>query len=476
MRGGLAAMMAARSTFVVSAFVLQVGMAYLLGDPKAYGTFGVVLSLITMARVFLASGMPQSLSRSVAQRGDSDTGDLLRAGVRVQAASGVALTLLFAALAPVLVRLLNDRALLPYLLFCAPLIFFMGMHQIYLGYLNGLRRFREQAVLLGLYAVLRVAAGFGLVLVGWGVYGALGGLVLAAAALLALEAGLLGAGTRAATGEGGRLLRFAVPLIGSAFAIAAVQNLDLLLLKRYAADEALVGYYTAAMNLARAPYFLFSAFTMTALPLVANALGRSDESAAGRTVRGHTTLLVLMGAPGLALAAGAPEGILRLLYPADYGAAALPLVMLVASMLLLSAFAMFNAVLAAMGQPYRAMALVGVSIPLQAGLGIVLIPRYGMTGAAAANLTSVAVIAMIAAGMVAWRFGSPVQAKRAFWAVAGGLAAWGATAAVPHATRAGTVLALAVGFAVFACVTFAGDPQAVSALRRLLRSRGVANR
>jgi O-antigen/teichoic acid export membrane protein len=170
-------------------------------------------------------------------------------------------------------------------------------------------------------------------------------------------------------------------LIGSAFAIAAVQNLDLLLLKRYAADEALVGYYTAAMNLARAPYFLFSAFTMTALPLVANALGRSDESDAGGTVREHTTLLVLMGAPGLALAAGAPESILRLLYPADYGAAALPLVMLVASMLLLSAFAMFNAVLAAMGQPYRAMALVGVSIPLQAGLGIVLIPRYGMTGA-----------------------------------------------------------------------------------------------
>jgi hypothetical protein len=56
------------------------------------------------------------------------------------------------------------------------------------------------------------------------------------------------------------------------------------------------------------------------------------------------------------------------------------------------------------------------------------------------------------------------------------LAAWGATAVVPHGSHVGTVLALVVGFAVFACVMFAGDPQALSTLQRLVRSRGVANR
>ncbi len=51
--------------FLASGYVIHAGLGRMLG-PELYGTFGVVISLVTMFNFILTTGLPQAASRYIA--------------------------------------------------------------------------------------------------------------------------------------------------------------------------------------------------------------------------------------------------------------------------------------------------------------------------------------------------------------------------------------------------------------------------
>lgn len=57
--------MAAQAAFVASGYAIHIGLGRLLG-PAEYGTYAVVISLMTMVNLILTTGIPQAVAKYVA--------------------------------------------------------------------------------------------------------------------------------------------------------------------------------------------------------------------------------------------------------------------------------------------------------------------------------------------------------------------------------------------------------------------------
>ena len=91
--------MLARVAFVLSGYVLHVSMAHLL-TPADYGSLGVALGLITLWRVILSAGVPQTTTRFIAAA-PGQTYGIWRKALGVQTAGALALWVAYVASTPV---------------------------------------------------------------------------------------------------------------------------------------------------------------------------------------------------------------------------------------------------------------------------------------------------------------------------------------------------------------------------------------
>src|SRR5687767_347161 len=98
--------MLSRVAFVLSGYAIHVGMAHLL-TPAEYGSLGVVLGLITLWRVFLSAGVPQTTTRFIAAH-QQQTYWIWRRALGVQTVGAVTLWAVYVAGIPLWVRLLSD--------------------------------------------------------------------------------------------------------------------------------------------------------------------------------------------------------------------------------------------------------------------------------------------------------------------------------------------------------------------------------
>jgi O-antigen/teichoic acid export membrane protein len=404
--------MLARVAFVLSGYALHVSMAHLLA-PADYGSLGVVLGLITLWRVFLSAGVPQTTTRFIAASPGQAWGTWRKA-LTVQAAGALALWALYAASTPFWMWLLNDDSLAPYILLSSFLIPLMAWYQVNLAFYAGRMQFGVQASLISLYSISRVALAVPLVIAGLALYGVVLGITVAAL----LVASLSHAGIRkeppgaSSTPNWREMVAFSLPLIAVSFGISALLNLDLLLLKHFYPVSDIVGYYSGAVNLGKAPYWILSAFATTALPSVAGALGGRSRKGARQMVQRHVSYVLLISLPAAALIVPSAGRLLELVYPEPYAAAAVALALLVCSGSALAVLTVLTSALTAAGRPRTSMAIVLGCTALQIVAGVALVPRYAMLGAAAANLVTVVSGVTAAGWLVHARFGGVVEIGR----------------------------------------------------------------
>ena len=120
--------------------------------------------------------------------------------------------------------------------------------------------------------------------------------------------------------ESRALLAFAAPLMVLAIGQAVLVNLDLLQIKAYFPQSDDVGFYSGMASLSRTPYFLFTAFSVTLLPLVTSALRTHGRERAGAFVARSTTFLLITALPVVAIMAAVPKPLLDFVFPLEYTA------------------------------------------------------------------------------------------------------------------------------------------------------------
>jgi O-antigen/teichoic acid export membrane protein len=231
-----------------------------------------------------------------------------------------------------------------------------------------------------------------------------------------------------------RILRLAMPIALLVLGNQLLQVVDLWILAVVGShlQDAVLGHYVAALNIARIPNFISNAMSAVLLTSIASAMGVGDRAAVQRTLEGAVRFVLIVLIPGCALMAVNAREILVLLFSADYAPAAPLLAILAfAQGLFLTLFLTMVAVLIGAGRAGAASVIALGVLPLAVVLDTLLVRALDAPGAALGTLLSCAAAAA-AAGILIQRHVGALLPDR----LVGIILAAGASVAVSAVIRA----------------------------------------
>lgn len=243
------------------------------------------------------------------------------------------------------------------------------------------------------------------------------------------------------------LLRFALPLVALAGFTALNAVLDRYLLLR-TLDLRGLAVYAAAQSLANIPTLFHTVLGFTLFPVLARHWQAGKTGKAAELVARSLQAYLFFCVPvALLIALAGPWGLPRLT-TAHYGA---PLALFAALGVSVVAFGVYQILLYALlldGRSGQVLGLAVLATAVNAGLNLLLAPRFGATGAAAAvasaNLLMSGLAARLAHAVLPWRFPWAGVARIGSGALLAALPlAWAATRAQPSATLMLGAMALA---------------------------------
>ncbi|ACA18391.1 polysaccharide biosynthesis protein [Methylobacterium sp. 4-46] len=381
---------------------MHLAFARLLGA-AAYGTFATAFNAAALVALFAAGGLPLTASRFLPVYLSNGARAEARAYLDTVAAATVGGGLLGSGILAAAAAMLgaDDPGLACALAAASPLVLLLATAQTATALLQALHRpFAAEAAFLLVRPIAATGMGAVLALPAFGLLDAVTALIAVSlaslAALLATADALRRAIARHALTARGRpslgvwvrpglLLLF---LVGGA---ALAERLDVMVVSAFADPEA-AGIYSVAARFAALISLGTAAATVRALPMLAEQLGRGDRDAAARTLaQASRAALALAAAAGLGLAIAA--GPLLGLFGAGFRSGTTALCLLAAAHMALAAGGAASTALIASGNERRIATVTGLGILANVTANLLLVPRFGMTGAAAATLATMALTA-----------------------------------------------------------------------------------
>jgi O-antigen/teichoic acid export membrane protein len=207
------------------------------------------------------------------------------------------------------------------------------------------------------------------------------------------------AGPGRADGAPLRFWRFTAPRGLALLAQVTVQRIDIILVAvmRGLAEAAI---YTAATRFLVAGQFVIQAIGMASQPRFTEMFARGDVRGANRIYQATTAWLVLLTWPVYLLAVSFGPQILTV-FGHSYRAGAAVMVILGLAMLLLTGCGLVDMVLVTTGRSSWSLVNGVLAVAVNVGLDVLLIPRYGITGAAIGWSAAIAVANLLPLAQVA---------------------------------------------------------------------------
>jgi O-antigen/teichoic acid export membrane protein len=212
-----------------------------------------------------------------------------------------------------------------------------------------------------------------------------------------------------------RLARANLPLAGADIAEWGARRLDVFILGRFAGPE-VVGIYYIAQQIASLPQRLKSSFDPILAPVLTTNLAAGRIPKVAAHVR-QISFWVGSAQLGVVLALGIfGQASMGLFGPVFAGGALILAVLLVVELLAAQAAVAEGALIYVARNANLAWSLVGILV--QAGGSLILVPRYGGIGAAAALAISALLLSVAKSRLLASRLGQPVAGWRLVMLVA----------------------------------------------------------
>ena len=341
-RGGVA-VLGAKVFFLVVGFVQQplLRLAVGLGD---FGGLAQALVVANPVNNIVISSATQGVSRAVASAPGHEAA-ALRAAMRVHVPIAFVVAAAMAAAAPAYAAFEHADDVVAPLLVLALVALLYGIYAPIIGYLNGTKRFGEQAGLDVIFATLRTVGliGFGYAFVKRGLSGVLGttvGWVAAAACIIPLAARAARLGAKASPAEeasasadvprAGAYLAMLLPIAGAQLCTNVLMQIDLALLGRFLsrapaafgpeadahrdAVKAWIATYKECQTFAFLPYQLLFSVTLILFPMLARARAMGDEAAVRTYVARGARLAAIFGGLLVGVLVALPESLLAFAY------------------------------------------------------------------------------------------------------------------------------------------------------------------
>lgn len=446
---------AAKLWFLVTGAVTQLGLPILFGEAQLFGVFKIVTEAIGLINMVMITGTLQTVTKLISERPEQARRTMNQA-LGIQLALGVPAFLIYALASPWIAgSLFNDPTLAGPMQLSSLIIVSYAFYATFVGYLNGMKLFVQQATLDITFQTMKTFGMLGLVVAGAGVAGAVGGFVGAAVLIAIISAvwtwrlmktrspavAAVPAEAAQDRADHGRLIGFMLSVMLYAFALNALMRADLFLIKSIgsAAPEAqavpwgavlgqvsdkFAGFYGAALNLARLPYQGVIAITFVILPMISESTFQADRERTRSYITGtFRYCAILIGAMALPLIFNA-DSVIAALYSPDYRAAADGLAILSVSSISFSLLYVASTMITGAGKPLVSLAIMLLSLAVGAGTGWLLL--QGVHASAMAALIWPAPPTPIPAGL---------DASATLWAAR--------DAALPHANLAAAHLKFA---------------------------------
>jgi len=259
------------------------------------------------------------------------------------------------------------------------------------------------------------------------------------------------------------LVRAGLPIGLAGLLFVLLLRLDVTLLS-FLAGEAEVGLYAAAYRLVEGTQFIAWAVSAAMLPWLARAERRDSWFDLSRGLELGLKVLAALLLPVAVVFVVFAQQLVDLLYGPAYHGSVVPLQVLGLTCTLYGVQALLSTAFIARDAPWAFARLVGAAVTLNVIANLLLIPRYGAGGAAAAALASSLLLTILGLGLVRRRIGRvrPIRAFGGPLVAALVMAAVATAVPGPLVLRAASALvAYVVALIGFERAIFIDDTQAI---------------
>ena len=383
----------AKVWFIICSFAMQVLLPNLL-EADEYGDFGVVNRGISVINMIMVTGSIQAVSKFVSED-TSSARAVRRAALRVQVLFGGGLALAYFLMAPVIAAGFRDPSLTGFIRISAAVPACYAFYAVFIGTLNGLRRFRAQGLFDMAYATMRCGGILGAAYLGFGVGGVFVAFASAAAVILVIAAihGRTVDGVVDEPFQARRLIAFATPVVAFVGVNQLLLSADLFIAKRLLPVEVsaeLAGAYVGMLNLAMLPYMLVVSVNFIVFPLISRSTFIEDAEATRTYIRQSLRITLLLTLLAESVPFGSPQQALGFLYwtKPEFGAYPGAMMLLAVGYTAFTLFSVTTTMINGSGRP--SVSLIGGACVLagQVALALFLIPKMGLDGAALATAIS----------------------------------------------------------------------------------------
>ncbi|MCD6499299.1 MAG: hypothetical protein J7M25_13485 [Deltaproteobacteria bacterium] len=458
---GAAALVIAKLYFLLSGWIIYFTLPRIL-DARQWGDYLLVVGLTSVINNVMVGGTIQSISRFTAQS-EATAAQVRWAGMRMHSMLGTSAAVLFVGVGAALSLWWSDLGLVPLFFLMGAMVVFYSFYAVFVGSANGQRAFVKQAGLDMSYATLKIlfVLGGAYLLSSWGgrtgVGGALGGLVTAAAVIMAVSVAVVGRPSRAEPKISVRpLIRFTLALFLYVLVLNLLMRSDLFLIKKFGASLAgagqdaaayastLAAKYGTAQVFAFIIYQVLMSVAFVVFPLVSKSTFENDHETTRGYVRQTMRAGLMVSAGVAAVLSSMPEAIISVIYPPQYRIGGISLQFLAWGVAGMSMTVIGCAVLNGAGKTKHAVAATGLTLVLAIVGNIIVLSRARteeqILVRAALTTTTAMLIGFGATGGLLWHhfraFIRPVTIVRVVIAAA---ATWTLGHELPEFGRVATV-------------------------------------
>jgi len=367
--------------FVFSGYVINVGLARILG-PVGYGQYGVVISILVWLEIILSVGFLTAATKMAAEAPEAAR-YLIKMIAKMVSGMGIILLLITFFLTPHISRWFLDKQIIVLLPIAAIDLLFFGSYRILVGVQNGIRNFKEATVIMVAYALSKIAFIFGFVVVGFGIIGALVGNTIAS--VVGIIVGMLYmSNLRESPIEKSKFynnLRVALPSTIWAISIMLLMSTDLWVAKAVLGGKQ-IGYYVAALAIAKLIWFLSRGIRMLVIPEISRNVAYSSIKKARRALIKLLLLFLPIFTPLVIILQITAEQVIQLVFSEIYILAVPLLKVLLISYFLISLCEFFSSALIALGKAWIAAVIFLILSIISIPANYYFVSKFGLIGAA----------------------------------------------------------------------------------------------
>lgn len=402
--GGLKATFAARVLNMLSNAVLIVLLTRFLLDPSEYGLLQFAIAILGVVQLFGSLGVPRSAARYVTEYVETDATQvphILRTTVVYIVAIAVVVSVLLGVSSGVVARFLGEPALVPLLLVGTAYAAFYSLKSYLNLVFQAFNRVDLSATLQSVEAVVRIlvapALAFGYAAVGALVGYTIGFVVASLVGIWLLYTRFYATIERAERREPGlarRIAEYSLPVTATRAGIVLDNKVDTILVGALLNPTA-VGYYALAAQVVDFTMVPAKSLGFTISPAIGEQSASDRRERAARIYESSLEYVLLLYVPAVVGLVVVAEPTVRYVFGSDY-LGAVPVLQILSGFVLASAVHEITGdTLDYLGEARVRAYARGVTAGANFGLNLLLIPSFGVVGAAAATLVTYGLYALV---------------------------------------------------------------------------------